>query len=552
MFIRDKHRGQRTYLQLVENQRVNGQVRQRVLHSLGRLDLLLESGQLDALIASLGRFSKKLAAQSALAKGEVQAQNFRRWGAVLIFERLWQQLSLDRVLAELLRERHFGFALERVLFVTALQRLLAPGSDRQAERWLEDYRIEGAEQLELQHFYRAMAWLGEPLPDEAQDGATAFAPRCTKDLIEEALFARRRDLYTQLDLVFFDTTSIYFEGAGGASLGQYGHSKDHRPDLKQMVIGVVLDNLGNPVCAELWPGNTADVTTLLPIAERLRRRFQIGRICLVADRGMISAATMQELVARGWDYILGVRMRVCKEAREEVLGRAGRYHVVTGQRQHSKDPAPLKVKEVCVEERRYVVCLNEEEARKDAHDREAILQSLREALKQGDKALVGNKGYRRYLKNPDEHFSIDEEKVAEEARYDGKWVLTTNTALCAEEVALRYKQLWTVEDIFRSMKTLLETRPVYHKCDETIRGHVWCSYLALLLRKELQDRLAAVQPAGQAPLEWADIIRELEAVGEMEVLVDGQRYWLRTTARPAAAKVFAACHVALPPSIRKG
>jgi len=551
MFIRGKHRGKRTYLQLVENQRVDGHVRQRVLHNLGRLDLLLESGQLDALISSLRRFSKKLAVQGAIAKGEVQTLGFRRFGPVLIFERLWQHLGLDRVLAGLLRERHFGFDVERVLFVTVLQRLLAPGSDREAERWLEDYRIAGAEQLELQHFYRAMAWLGEALPEGAQDGATPFAPRCTKDLIEEALFARRRDLYTQLDLVFFDTTSIYFEGAGGETLGQYGHSKDHRPDLKQMMVGVILDNHGNPVCAELWPGNTADVKTLVPIAERLRRRFQIARVCLVADRGMISAATIQELVAHNWDYILGVRMRVCKEAREEVLGRPGRYHEVTPERQHSKDPAPLQVKEVRVGERRYVVCLNAEEARKDAHAREAILASLREALKQGDKALVGNRGYRRYLKKPEGHFSIDEEKVAAEARYDGKWVLTTNTDWAAEDVALRYKQLWTVEDIFRSMKTLLETRPVYHKCDETIRGHVWCSYLALLLRKELQDRLAA-EAQGEVSLEWADIIRDLEALGEVEVLVDGQRYLLRTEARAAATKALAVCHVALPPTIRKG
>jgi transposase len=551
MFIRTKHSGARTYLQLVENQRVDGKVRQHILHTLGRLDLLQESGQLDALLSSLQRFSQKLAAQGALAKGEVETLGFRHLGAVLIFERLWQQLGLERVLAGLLRARHFGFAVERVLFVTVLQRLLAPGSDRQAERWLQDYQIAGTAQLELQHFYRAMAWLGEPLPESEQDGATPFAPRCTKDLLEEALFARRRDLYTQLDLVFFDTTSIYFEGAGGESLGQYGHSKDHRADLKQMVVGAVLDNCGNPVCAELWPGNTADVSTLLPIAQRLRRRFQIGRICLVADRGMISAETMKQLVAQDWQYILGVRMRACKQAREEVLGRAGRYHEVTPERERSKDAAPLKVKEVRVEERRYIVCVNTEEARKDAHDREAILVSLREALQRGDKALVGNKGYRRYLKNPAGHFSIDEEKVAEEARCDGKWVLTTNTEWGAEEVALRYKQLWTVEEIFRSMKTLLETRPVYHKCDETIRGHVWCSYLALLLRKELQDRLDAAQQ-GEAPLEWADIIRDLEALGEVEVLVEGQRYLLRTKARPAAAKTFAACKVALPPTMRKG
>jgi transposase len=547
MFIRSKHRGERVYLQLVENQRVDGKVRQRVLRNLGRLDFLQKSGQLDSLLASLQRFSEKVAVLGEIAAGNVATSAFRHTGAVLIFERLWQQLGIERVLAGVVRERRFGFAIERVLFVTVLQRLLAPGSDRQAERWLQDYRIAGTAGLELQHFYRAMGWLGEALPESEQDGATPFAPRCMKDLIEEALFARRRDLYTELDLVFFDTTSIYFEGAGGESIGQHGHSKDHRPDLKQMVVGVILDNRGNPVCAELWPGNTTDVSTLVPIAERLRRRFHIARVCLVADRGMISAQTMQQLAALRWQYILGVRMRLCKEAREEVLGRGGRYHEVTPERTSSKDAAPLKVKEVRVDERRYVVCLNEEEARKDAHDREAILASLREALKQGDKALVGNKGYRRYLKNPEGHFSIDEAKAAAEARYDGKWVLTTNTDLPADQVALKYKQLWTVEDIFRSMKTLLETRPVYHKCDETIRGHVWCSFLALLLRKELQDRL----DAAQVPLEWADVIRDLEALGDVELALDGKRYVLRTDARPAAARAFAACHVALPPTLKQ-
>ena len=550
MFIRSKRRGERFYLQLVENERVNGKVRQRVLRNLGRLDVLQKTGQLDSLLSSLQRFSEKLVVLGAVSKGAVERLTFRHLGAVLIFERLWQQLGIDRVLAGLLRERHFGFAIERVLFVTVLQRLLAPGSDRQAERWMQDYHIAGTEGLELQHFYRAMGWLGTALPGSEQDGATPFAPRCTKDLVEEALFARRRDLYTELDLVFFDTSSIYFEGAGGETLGQYGHSKDHRPDLKQMVIGVVLDNRGNPVCAELWPGNTTDVSTLLPIAERLRGRFHIKRVCVVADRGMISAQTQEQLVDMGWQYILGVRMRLCKEAREEVLGRAGRYHEVTPERAASKDAAPLKVKEVQVAEQRYIVCLNEEEARKDAHDREAILASLRAALKQGDKALVGNKGYRRYLKNPKGHFSIDEEKVAAEARYDGKWVLTTNTELPADQVALKYKQLWTVEDIFRSMKTLLETRPVFHKCDETIRGHVWCSFLALLLRKELQDRLDAA-PDGAVPLEWADIIRDLEALGEVEIAVGGKRYVLRTDVRPAAARTFAACGVALPPRLRQ-
>ena len=551
MFIRTKRRGTRTYLQIVRNERIEGKVAQHVVGTLGRLDVLQETGELDALMVSMQRFSDKLGVIGAATKGETQAQSFYRVGAALIFERLWKEMGIDRVLTDRLQGRRFEFSVERAMFVTVLHRLVAPGSDRQAERWKEDYRIDGADDLDLQHFYRAMGWLGTPLPKEQQDGATPFAPRCTKDLIEEDLFARRRNLFTGLDLVFFDTTSIYFEGNGGETIGQYGHSKDHRPDLKQLVVGMVLDSQGNPVCAELWPGNTTDVTTLLPIAERLKKRFHIERICLVADRGMISAKTLQALEEMGWLYILGVRMRRCQEARDDVLGRAGRYQEVVPERTKSKDPAPLKVKEVQVGKQRYVICLNEEEARKDQHDREAILASLREALKRGDKSLVGNKGYRRYLQGPEDHFVIDEKKVAEDGRYDGKWVLTTNTALSAAEVALKYKQLWMVEDVFRSTKTLLETRPIFHKCDETIRGHVWCSFLALLLRKELQDRLEAARKDDEPQLEWADLVRDLEALGEAEVLAGGKRYLLRTQARSAAVKAFAACGVALPPLFRQ-
>ena len=138
-----------------------------------------------------------------------------------------------------------------------------------------------------------------------------------------------------------------------------------------------------------------------------------------------------------------------------------------------KAPSPLKVKEVLVQNRRYIVCHNEDQAKKDAADREAIVAHLCEQLKQGDKSLVGNKGYRRYLKTHGPHFVIDEKKLEAEARYDGKWVLRTNTALSAKDTALKYKQLWMVEQVFRTTKSILETRPIYHKCDETIRGHVF-------------------------------------------------------------------------------
>jgi hypothetical protein len=545
MFFRVKKSQGREYLQIVENRREDGRVKQRVIATLGRLEQLKHSGQLDALLQSGARFAESVLLVSAHAKGELTEVSAQRIGTVKIFERLWQESGCRSVLNELLAARGFAFPVERAIFLTVLHRLLAPGSDRAAERWREDYAIAGVEGLELHHLYRAMAWLGEPLPD--QGGATPFGPRCTKDRIEEALFARGRDLFSELELVFFDTTSIYFEGEGGETLGQRGYSKDHRPDLKQLVVGAVLDGHGRPIACELWPGNTTDVKALVPVAERLRRRFGIERVCLVADRGMISAETIGELEHHGWPYILGARMRRQKEVCEQVLARAGRYRVVREPGQSKEAPAPLAVKQVMVADRRYILCRNADQAKKDAADRAAIVAALREQLKQGDKSLVGNRGYRKYLKGQGPHFQIDEAKLKAEARYDGKWVLRTNTDLPAEEVALKYKQLWQVEALFRATKSLLETRPIFHQRDETIRGHVFCSFLALILRKTLLDRLAA---AGHA-YEWADVLRDLDALQEVEVEHQAKRFRLRTEARGTCGAVFRAVGVALPPTVQQ-
>ena len=550
MFFRTKTSGPRSYLQIVANRWEDGRPRQRVLATLGRLDRLQQSGQLDALLASDARLAQSVLLLSAHAKGQLPTITTRRIGPALIFERLWRETGCRRVIEGLLDGRRFEFDVERAIFLTVLPRLFAPGSDRAADEWRTDYQIDGCEQLKLHHLYRAMAWLGEELPHDQQQGKTPFAPRCTKDRIEEQVFAHRRDLFTDLQLVFFDTTSISVVGEGGQDIGQRGFSKDHRPDLYQMVVGAVLDGQGRPICCELWPGNTTDVTTLIPVVDRLRSRFGVRRVCIVADRGMISQETIEALEQseRGWLYILGARMRSQNEVKDEVLSRAGRYRIVHPPRVKSDDPSPLKVKEVWVDERRYVVCLNEDEARKDAADREAIVAALREQLRSGDKSLVGNKGYRRYLSGSDSpHFRIDEAKIAEDARSDGKWVLRTNTELDSAEVALQYKRLWMVEHWFRSCKSLLQTRPIYHKCDETIRGHVFCSFLALVLRQELQARL---EERGHE-LEWADVIQDLDRLQMVEVEQDGKRFLLRTEAQGTCGKVFQAVGVALPPTVQQ-
>jgi len=546
VFIRTQTNGDRTYLLLVENERVNGRLVQRVLHRLGRLGELQASGQLDGLVKSLGRFADKLLVLDAHARGESLPTKTVTVGPALVVERLWGECGMADVLRALLAPRRFDFSVERAIFLTVLHRLMAPGSDRAAERWRHDYAIPGTDDLELHQLYRAMAWLGEPLPPAQQPGATPFAPRTTKDLIEEALFARRRDLFSQLNLVFFDTTSLYFHGAGGETIGRHGHSRDHRPDLKQMVVGMVLDDEGRPICTELWPGNTTDVTTLIPIVERLKQTFQVQEVCVVADRGMISAKTIDELEARGWTYILGVRMRNSKEAQAIAATDEGHYRTVFPRRTASHDPAPLRVKQVWRDDRRYIVCLNADEAAHDRQDRAAIVAALEKALAQGDKSLVGNKGFRRFLKTQGTRFALDEARIAEDARYDGKWVLRTNTGLAMNVAALAYKHLWMVEAIFRSMKSLLETRPIYHQKDETIRGHVFCSFLALVLRQELERRLAQ---QGWT-LEWADIVRDLDHLHETTITVNEKDYVIRSAIKGTLGKVFQATGVAIPPAVR--
>jgi transposase len=286
------------------------------------------------------------------------------------------------------------------------------------------------------------------------------------------------------------------------------------------------------------------------VIARLKQRFGVHEICILADRGMIRKATIRELeeAEPPVRYILGARMRRQKEVSEKVLKSRGTWQEIYPERTRSKDPAPLKVRQVNVAGRRYIVCLNEEERRKDAHDRAAIVEHLRRQLKQGDKSLVGNRGYRRFLKvEGPGHFAVDEERVRDEERFDGVWVLRTNTDYEAETVALAYKGLWMVEAIIRTAKSILDTRPIFHKCDETIRGHVFCSFLALRLKVELERRLAD----RDVSWEWAEVLRGLDNLHEIEATFRGHRYLLRSKLTAQAHKAIQAAGVAVPPTLRE-
>ncbi|MEO5374498.1 MAG: transposase [Alphaproteobacteria bacterium] len=556
MFVRVKKINGYEYLYLVENAREGGRHVQRVIKSLGRKGEVEESGMLDSLIASAARHSPRSIVLSRYYKGELPELKRQSIGADLVFGRLWETTGIREVLNSLLADRRFGFDVERAIYMTVLHRLMISGSDLHASDWKDKVRIPGAEPVTPDQAYRAMTWLGEEMPGPAGP----LGPRTMTDVIEEALYRYRKDLLgvtpeacirNDVSAAFFDTISLYFEGEGGATLGQRGHSKDYRPHLKQMVLGIVLDGHDRPIASFLLPGNTvapearirATVTTLVPVVHRLQERFGIKRACVVADRGMISAATIKTLEAAGVDYVLGARERSVREIYEQVITDDGVPVPLVIPRQ--KGETRLEVRDVTIDGRRYVVCRNEEEAAKDAETRAKILAGLKTALEGGDMKLVANTGYRRYLKTPkDKAFTIDPAKVEADARFDGLFVLRVNTRLTALQAVLRYRHLLAVEDTFRTGKALLATRPIDHKTDANIQGHVFCTFLALVLRHELVSRLA---PRGPKAIEWTRIVDDLADLSHVEVEQDGKRARLRTAPGPTIDPICRAVGITLPP-----
>jgi transposase len=281
------------------------------------------------------------------------------------------------------------------------------------------------------------------------------------------------------------------------------------------MVGVLMSRDGFPIAHEVFPGNTVEVETFRHILAEVRMRFNLGRVILVADRGMVSEKVLEEIEKAGLEYIVGVRMRKLRVA-SKILSRAGRYREVSPN---------LKIKEVMHEDQRYIVCLNPEEAERDVKVREEALAKLQEKLRSGRaKQLIGNSAFRRYLRLTGAGVSIDAGAVEAEARYDGKYVLRTNSTLAPDEVALAYKSLWQVERAFRELKSGLDLRPVYHWTEKRIRGHVMVCFLALILETTLHRRLHAID----AKIRYEDLLQHLTELRAVEIRLDGSCYLSRT------------------------
>jgi len=523
---RVKH-GEKTYeyLQVVESRRVNGEPRQKLVDTLGRLEGK-DPGQVLLIADAVMRFFAKRAGEARESgNGGIGAGQGRHFADVVAIDEAWRALGLDRILARLGEDRKFEFSLERAVFTMVSQRLIAPSSKLACVDWLlNDVYLPSAGHLDEDDLYATLTWLEEVAGD-----------------VELKLFEKlRRDGKLEVGdktAFFYDTTGIHFEGEGPEELVAFGRPKAGQPrDRPIALVGLVRSREGWPITHKVFPGNRTDVSTVIEIIDDLKQRFGIARFIFIGDRGMVSKEVIAHLVKHGLQYVIATKMRSVKEVKTKVLGRAGRFKVV-------KDN--LEVKEVFVEDRRYVVCRNPASIERDRRRRDHILGELRKALEGGVTAgsqrgaeLRANRAYRRYLKVKKGKLVISARKIATDERTDGRWVIHSNVeGTEAAELAQSYKELGRIEPDFRDLKSFIELRPVHHRTEPRVRAHAFVCVLAKVVMNELERRFFALGPM---PFTIEHALKLLGRITVAPLRAGTSRVWLRTDLDDEALRVVTA------------
>jgi hypothetical protein len=538
------------YLALAHNERhpITGSPVARVIHNFGRADRV-DREALSRLVASISRFLEPEQAVAAAAGAEVEILDARRLGGAWTLDRLWERLGIGEAIRRAAEGRRLdGEQVERVVFALVAQRALEPGSKLAATGWVaQRVAIEGCTGFSDDAAYAAMDFLLDALAEIAAEIFAAVAHLLNLDL----------------DIVFVDTTSTYFEAEALAELAEdagddevsnpveagtraFGHSKDHRDDLPQVVIAMAVTRDGIPVRCWTFAGNATDTAIIRTVKDDLTG-WNLRRLVWVADRGFACAANRAYLTRGGGHFIHAEKLRHTNAEAAAALARPGRYRTVADN---------LRVKEVAVapggagdgddgaRAQRFVVCHNPAQAERDATVRANLVEHLRGLIEGSDGwsarrrdefvgSLKGKPGLRRYLRRtPAGLLRLDAGAVKAEAHLDGKWLLRTDDlTLTGEDLAAAYKQLTAVERGWKDMKGSLALRPVFHHREDRIRAHVQLCWLALLLIR------VAENSTGQT---WHRLHQELDRLHLVTLATNSGTVVQRSATRPEVKAIWAA------------
>jgi hypothetical protein len=533
MFVRTKRvkQGDRVYeyLVLVESVRIRGKPRQRVVANLGRADRL-DPARIDEMVKALSPYTQSTLVLEPHDPDETQGYaDGRVLGPLPVLERLWQDLGIGPLLE---RQNPTAMPLEAAAFAMVAARFIKPLSKRATFRnFLSSVYWPRGEGLSLHHLYRALDLLTE-----------------VKEPLEAALWARTRTLFSPpLDLVLMDTTNTYVQGVTRGRLAQFGHSKDKRFDRRLISVGVLVTRDGVPIGHEVFPGNTHDAKAFREMLQTLKRRVDLGRVILCADRGMVTEEILTALRESGVEYVVGARLTLKAEA--ALSYRGARWEEVP-------DLAPLRIKACTVGGETYVVCHNPEEEVHDRKRRQEIVARLKEALEKNPSgsSLLRNSLFRPYVEVVGKAVRLSEEAIARQARLDGKYILRANTQLESSEIARVYRQLWRVERAFREVKGPFQLRPLRHFVDRRIRGHVMVCFMAYALEMAIRQGMAKVKAEGgeagvAQEADYHQVMEDLSRLTVATLVSGGRRYVVRSPLRGRAYEAFAAAGMRPPPRV---
>ena len=441
------------YVQVVESYRSDdGKTKHKVIASLGRKDNPKFEEKMTELTLKLAKLAN--VTNLVAFKNDLTNVWSKLLGPILVFRKLWKDLGFNDI---------FDCDYQEHILMMVINRLCDPKSKLSCMKWKEGVYEPLWDNIQLHDLYKTLDWLDK-----------------NKVKLEVQMFNRIRNLFNQeIDLILFDTTSVSYWGEGNCApdLLKRGHAKNKRNDLKQIIVGLFMTKEGIPVGHEVFPGNQVDVVSFPKVVAKLKERFNLGKVIWVCDRGMISTANLNLLDGLKQEYIIGVKMRQLDSALKHTLLGNVNDHLI------QKVANNLFVKEVFVNDRRYIVCFNPEQAELDANNRERFKEIItKKVLEKSDKSWIMKNGYRKYLKLKEDIIeSVDYERLEKEKIYDGKWILLTNTKLGYTEVAKHYKSLWQIENAFKELKSTLDLSPMYHWKERRIRGHVFICFLALAL-----------------------------------------------------------------------
>lgn len=541
MFIKVTTSGKYQYVQVVESFRdKEGISRQKTIFNLGRLDQIQNNPSFQNIALKLLQLSK---AKGVVQLDDISEARIVKWGHV-VYKKIWEVFGLQDLLPQITEDTKVSFDLNAATFLMAVQHLLQPRSKLQTFQKQDEYL--GLPEVSLNHLYRSLDLLSEH-----------------KTFLEEKLYEKNRSLFNmKIDVVFYDVTTFHFESVKADSLRDFGYSKDAKFKEVQVVLGLLIDCEGRPIGYDLFPGNTFEGHTLEKTLEKIRQRFGIRNVIIVADRGINSKLNLKRIKDKEYNYIVASRVKKMKKDIQEKMFDPEGYKTI---KPKNNDDPESKILYKTIEhinlvkdedgniyeiEENLVVTYSLKRAKKDKSDRERLIEKAKRLLENKGQIKTTNKrGGKKFLKEIQEKSSdwiLDEEAIAKDERFDGYYgIQTDKKEMKPEEIISAYHNLWRIEESFKIMKSTLEVRPVFHWTEPRIKGHFVVCFLAFLLERTLEFKLKENQEDASP-----EKIREaLNSISFSEFEVDGEAYFLKNKGPQLSNKILRLFRIGAPKNI---